>query len=78
VRRYPDRVRVIYIRSVDGAPERLAAIDGLIAKVKRTTCQLVLCADSEFAAVHAAGEGLISTAALAGIRRDRNADKSRS
>ncbi len=74
VRRCPDRVRVIYIRSVQRDPARLAAIDRLIGEVKRTNCQLVLAPDSEFAAAHAAGEGLISSRALAGIRREKTAD----
>ena len=33
VRRWPERVRVIYIRSDNRDPSRLAAIDGLIAEV---------------------------------------------
>jgi phosphatidate phosphatase APP1 len=70
VRRHPDRVRVIYIRSVDRSPERLAAIDRLIEEVRPTGCQLVLAPDSEFAAAHAAAEGLVSTAALARVRAD--------
>jgi phosphatidate phosphatase APP1 len=75
VRRFPDRIRVIYIRSVHRDPARLAAIDRLIVEVKHTGCQLVLTPDSEFAATHAAGEGLIAPAALARIRRDRAADE---
>ncbi len=75
VRRCPDRVRVIYIRSVHRDPARLAAIDRLIGEVKRTNCQLVLAPDSEFAAAHAAGEGLIASTALAGIRREKAADE---
>lgn len=74
VRRSPDRVRVIYIRSVHRDPARLAAIDRLIAQVGRTSCQLVLAPDSEFAAAHAAGEGLIAPGALAAIRRDKTVD----
>ena len=74
VRRWPERVRVIYIRSVNRDPSRLAAIDRLIAQVRRTGCQLVLAPDSEFAATHAAGEGLIAPAALARIRREKAAD----
>ena len=75
VRRWPERVRVIYIRSVRSDPSRLAAVDRLIAEVRRTGCQLVLAPDSEFAAVHAAGEGLIAPAALARIRREKAADE---
>ena len=75
VRRFPRRIRAIYIRSVRPAPARLAAIDRLVAEVRRTGCQLVLAPDSEFAAAHAAGEGLIAPSALRAIRRDKAADR---
>jgi phosphatidate phosphatase APP1 len=75
VRAHPERIRVIYIRSVDPAPARLAAVAELAREVAHTGCQLVLCPDSEVAAVHAAGEGLISPAALAAVRREKNADR---
>ncbi len=77
VRRWPGRVRAIYIRSVNRDPARLAAIDRLIEEVRPTGCQLVLAPDSEFAAVHAAGEGLISPAALRSIRKEKAADQRR-
>jgi phosphatidate phosphatase APP1 len=77
VRRLPDRVRAIYIRSVNRDPVRLAAIDRLIEEVRPTGCQLVLAPDSEFAAAHAAGEGLISPAALREIRKEKAADEKR-
>jgi phosphatidate phosphatase APP1 len=77
VHRWPGRVRAIYIRSVNREPARLAAIDRLIEEVRPTGCQLVLAPDSEFAAAHAAGEGLIAPAALAGIRREKAADQKR-
>jgi phosphatidate phosphatase APP1 len=74
VRRYPRRIRAIYIRSVDPRPERLGAIATLSGEVARTGCQLVLAPDSEYAAAHAAGEGLIAAAALAEVRADKSAD----
>ena len=74
--RFPERVRVIYIRSVDRSPARLKAIEKLVAKVATTGCQLVLAADSEFAAAHAAAEGLIPAAELARVRTDKMADRS--
>jgi phosphatidate phosphatase APP1 len=77
LRRSPDRVRAIYIRSVSRDPARLAAIDRLVEEVRPTGCQLVLAPDSEFAAAHAAGEGLISPAALSAIRREKSADQQR-
>jgi phosphatidate phosphatase APP1 len=63
----PDRVRAIYIRSVDRSPQRLAAIARLTGEVARTNCQLVLAHDSLAAAAHAAGENLISAEALARV-----------
>ena len=60
VRRFPGRIRVIYIRAIDPDAERLAAIEKLAAEVRRTHCQLVLAPDTAFAAAHAMAEGLIS------------------
>lgn len=75
VKEYPKRIRVIYIRSVKRHPSRIAAIDKLIEEVQQTGSQLVLTPDSEFAAVHAAAEGLISTGELSSVRADKNKDK---
>ena len=77
VRRHPRRIRAIYIRSIDPRPERLRAIQLLIRNVSPTGCQLVLAPDSEFAAAHAAGEGLIAAAELANVRADKKADLAR-
>ena len=74
VKDYPDRIRAIYIRSVNKHPARLAAIDRLIDEVRLTGSQLVLAPDSEFAAAHAAAEGLISTAGLAAVRAEKKKD----
>lgn len=69
VRRFPDRVRAIYIRSV--SPKRVSAITELAAEVAKTGCQLVLAADAETAAVHAAAEGLIQASDLRAVRSER-------
>jgi phosphatidate phosphatase APP1 len=74
VRRHPRRIRAIYIRSVDLHPDRVKSIEKLIEEVAPTGCQLVLAPDSEFAAAHAAGEGLIAAAELANVRADKKAD----
>jgi phosphatidate phosphatase APP1 len=71
VRRYPKRIRVIYIRSVSRRPKRVAAIERLIAEVAKTGCQLVLAPDSEHAAAHAAAEGLIAATALRAVRAEK-------
>jgi phosphatidate phosphatase APP1 len=72
--RFPERIRVIYIRSIDRTPTRVKAIEKLVAQVAATRCQLVLCQDSEFAAAHAAAEGLIAAEELAKVRTDKKAD----
>jgi phosphatidate phosphatase APP1 len=72
VKRFPDRVRAIYIRSIDPRPERLSAIAELANAISASRTQFVLVPDSEFAAVHAAGEGLIDSAALAAIREQKS------
>ena len=75
VKEYPTRIRAVYIRSIDGQPARLAAIDKLIDEIRHTGSQLVLTPDSEFAAAHAAAEGLISTALLAAVRSEKKKDQ---
>jgi phosphatidate phosphatase APP1 len=73
VRRFPDRVRAIYIRSVNR--KRIAEIQELAIEVAKTGCQLVLAEDAETAAVHAAAEGLIQPSDLRAVRSDRISDK---
>jgi phosphatidate phosphatase APP1 len=76
VKEYSGRIRVIYIRSVNKDPSRIRAIDRLIEEVRPTGSQLVLTPDSEFAAAHAAAEGLISTDELSKIRSETKKDQS--
>jgi phosphatidate phosphatase APP1 len=75
LRRHPERIRVIYIRSVNRQPGRLAAIEQLIAEVAKTGCQLVLAPDSEHAAAHAAAEGLIPASDLKLVRNEKRRDQ---
>ena len=75
VKAFPNRIRAIYIRSVNPDPSRIAAIDQLIAEVRETRSQLILAPDTEFAATHAAAEGMISTGALAEIRSEIQIDQ---
>jgi phosphatidate phosphatase APP1 len=74
VRTHPDRVRAIYIRSVRLKASRVAAIERLIEEVAPTGCQLVLAPDSEFAAAHAAAEGLMPASELRAVRADKTLD----
>jgi hypothetical protein len=46
-----------------------------VEEVSQVGCQLILTPDSEFAATHAAAEGLIASGALAKIRSQKQADE---
>jgi phosphatidate phosphatase APP1 len=71
VQRFPQRIRAIYVRSVNQDPARIAAIERLIKEVAKTGCQLVLAPDCEPAAAHAAAEGLIQASELRAVRAER-------
>jgi phosphatidate phosphatase APP1 len=64
--RFPGRIRAVYIRSVSKR------------KIPQTGYPLILAPDSEFAAAHAAGEGLIQASDLREVRSDRRSDESSS
>lgn len=74
VKKYPQRIRVIYIRSIDLNSARIAGIEKLIEEIAETGCQLVLAPDTVFAAAHAAAEKLISTDSLPIIREEKKED----
>jgi phosphatidate phosphatase APP1 len=73
VHRFPERIRAIYIRSVN--VKRVEEIQHLAAEVANTGCQLMLAAEAEAAAVHAAAEGLIQASDLRAVRSDRESDE---
>ena len=75
VLRHPQRIKAIYIRNVNPDPERVDAIDRLAQEVRASGAQLVLVPDSEYAATHAAGEGLIAAGAAADVRADKRGDE---
>ncbi len=75
VRDYPERIRTVYIRKVKREFENANDIEKLIREVQDSGSQLVFAPDSEFAAVHAAGEGLISTADLAEVHQEKILDE---
>jgi phosphatidate phosphatase APP1 len=72
VHRFPQRIRVIYIRTVN--PKRTAAVEKLIAEVAKTGCQLVLAPEAESAAAHAAAEGLIQASELRAVRSEKESE----
>lgn len=75
VQRHPRRVRAIYIRNVNPDPARVEAIDRLVDEVRSTGTQLLLVPDSEYAAAHAAAEGLIDARRLDAVRCDKRDDE---
>jgi phosphatidate phosphatase APP1 len=76
VHRHPDRIRAVYIRSVN--QKRISQIAKLAQKVAKTGCQLILAAEAEQAAAHAAAEGLIQASELRAVRADSDSDRSSS
>ena len=76
--RFPERIRAIYIRSVNQDRGRIAAIERLVTEVAKTGCQLVLAPDCEPAAAHAAAEGLIQPSELRAVRAEKDSDSSSS
>jgi len=76
VQRFPERIRAIYIRSVN--PKRIVEIEKLASEVARTGCQLVLAAEAEPAAAHAAAEGLIQASELRAVRAEKDSEMSSS
>lgn len=76
VHRHPDRIRAVYIRSVNR--KRISQIEKLAQEVSKTGCQLILAPEAEPAAAHAAAEGLIQASELRAVRADSDSDKSSS
>lgn len=75
VRKFPERIKTIYIRSVRQETERINDLNNLIAEVAKSAVQLILAEDTEFAAVHAAAEGFINTSELENIRLKKKMDE---
>lgn len=75
VKKYPERIKNIYIRSIRKETENLEKLNELIAEVAKSKVQLILAEDTEFAAVHAAAEGLINAGELENIRVKKEFDE---
>lgn len=71
VREHPGRVLAVYIRNIDGSPERRRAIETLAAEVAGAGSVLLLAADSFAMAKHAAEKGFISPEALSKVLAER-------
>lgn len=76
VREHRDRVRAIYIRSIDRNATRIETIGRLAEAVQGDGVPLVLAEDSEALAVHASRSGLIRDSAITRVRADERADQS--
>lgn len=74
VRRYPGRIRAIYIRDVS-LGERDGVIDQIIQETGLHEVEMLRVPDTAAAAQHAADNGLIDPAALVEVLRDRAQDK---
>jgi phosphatidate phosphatase APP1 len=75
VSEYREKIRVIYIRKVrDNAVNEEEM--NLIREVRESGSQIIFAPDSEFAALHAAGENLIAAGSLPEIHEEKMLDKS--
>lgn len=72
---YRDKIRVIYIRRVRENSGNEEEIINLIREVRESGSQLIFAPDSEFAALHAAGENLIAARKLSDIHDEKMQDK---
>lgn len=75
VKEYPNKIRTIYIRKVNNKLKNENDTEALIREVQDSGSQLVFTQDSEFAANHAAAEGMISVNSLSEIRENKALDK---
>ena len=75
VKEYPEKIRVIYIRKVK---EKSVSEDeiNLIREVRESGSQVIFAPDSEFAALHAAGENLIAARKVEDVHEEKMLDKS--
>jgi phosphatidate phosphatase APP1 len=73
-RQFPGRVDTIYIRCVGNDRKRLQAMEAIGDEIRSLGADFLLVRDSEAAAVHAAGRGLIPAQAIESVRLDKRAD----
>jgi phosphatidate phosphatase APP1 len=75
VNEYPGKVRVIYIRKVRNDAIEEKELD-LVREVRESGSQVVFAPDSEYAALHAAGENLIAARKVSDVHEEKMLDKS--
>lgn len=73
-RRFPHRIRAIYIRDIAARRRHESSIRHLARELKWLGIPLVLTQDSEAAAEHAAAEGLINGETLGAVRSRKRVD----
>lgn len=73
-RRFPHRIRAIYIRDIAARRRHESSIRHMARELKALGIPLVLAQDSEAAAEHAAAEGLIGIDAVDAVRSRKRAD----
>lgn len=71
VRDFPGRIKVIYIRSVAAEGVRTAEMEHLARDLRTENCQLIIAPNTEFAAAHAAAEGLIKPRSVTEVAEKR-------
>ena len=72
---YPERIRVIYIRKVRENTGNEVEVVNLVREVRESGSQIIFAPDSEYAALHAAGENLIAARTLPEIHEEKMQDK---
>jgi phosphatidate phosphatase APP1 len=75
VSEYPNKIRVIYIRKVRENVASEEEVLNLIREVRESGSQIIFAPDSEYAALHAAGENLIAAKSLSDIKEEKQLDK---
>jgi phosphatidate phosphatase APP1 len=76
VSEYPERIRVIYIRKVkDQKAVNEDDVMNLVREVRESGSQIIFAPDSEFAALHAAGENLIAARKISQVREEKELDE---
>jgi phosphatidate phosphatase APP1 len=75
IKAFPGRVRAVYIRNVGAGPGRSEAVKKLALETAAEDAALILADDTLGMARHAADQGWIDPAALAGIGDDKREDE---
>ncbi|HET7322624.1 MAG TPA: phosphatase domain-containing protein, partial [Longimicrobiaceae bacterium] len=73
VRRYPGRIRAVYIRDVSGG-ERDEEVHALAREIRSEGVEIVFTAHTSEAALHASGLGLVDAGAVEEVRAEEYAD----